>query len=94
MNESHINSILIVGEPLRFKGKYDFGTQNITEKIYKTIPYMLKNRLKHPPEEVYSLHRKLCGSYLACMRLKAKVDCNKIWKEISFQRIIEKIKRS
>jgi hypothetical protein len=41
---------LITGEPLRFKGKYDFGAQNITKKIYKTIPMMLKNRLKPPPE--------------------------------------------
>jgi hypothetical protein len=52
---------------------------------------MLKNRLKHPPEEVYSLHRKLSGSYLACMRLKARIDCSKIWEEIKFQRLIETI---
>jgi len=54
---------------------------------------MLKNRLKHPPEEVYSIHRKLSGSYLALMRLKARVDCNKIWQDIKFQRIIEGIKK-
>lgn len=54
---------------------------------------MLKNRLKHPPEEVYSLHRKLSGSYLACMRLKARVDCNKIWEEIKFQRLIEGLEK-
>lgn len=85
MKNSHIESILITGEPLRYEGKYDFGSQEITSRIYKTIPLMLKNRLKPPPEEVYSLHRKLSGSYLACIRLKARVDCSKIWKEISFQ---------
>ena len=52
---------------------------------------MLKNRLKPPPEEVYSLHRKLSGSYLACMRLNARIDCSKIWEEIKFQRLIETI---
>jgi aarF domain-containing kinase len=55
---------------------------------------MLKNRLKHPPEEVYSLHRKLSGSYLACMRLEARIDCSKIWEEIKFQRLIETINLS
>lgn len=46
---------------------------------------MLKNRLKPPPEEVYSLHRKLSGIYLACIRLKAKVNCKQIWEDIKFQ---------
>ncbi len=55
---------------------------------------MLKNRLKHPPEEVYSLHRKLSGSYLACMRLKARINCSKIWEEIKFQRLIEKMEKT
>lgn len=40
---------------------------------------MLKNRLKAPPEQIYSLHRKLSGAYLACIRMRARVDCNKIY---------------
>lgn len=52
--------------------------------MYESIPLMLKNRLKSPPEEVYSLHRKLSGSYLACIRLKAKVNCSEIFNEIKF----------
>lgn len=70
---------------MRFRGYYNFGAQDITNKIYKTIPMMLKNRLKAPPEEVYSLHRKLSGSYLACIRLKARVNCNEIWEGIRFR---------
>jgi hypothetical protein len=49
MLEKHIESILVLGEPLRHVGIYDFGSQKITERIYRTIPQMLKNRLKSPP---------------------------------------------
>jgi hypothetical protein len=34
----------------------------MTDRIYKLMPVMLKNRLKAPPPEVYSLHRKLSGN--------------------------------
>lgn len=85
MIEHHLNSILTIGEPLRFEGKYNFGAQQMTKKVYVSIPIMLKNRLKAPPEEVYSLHRKLSGSYLACMRLGARVNCNEILSSIKFE---------
>ena len=49
MLDNHVESILVLGEPLRSKGLYDFDNQNITERIYRTIPQMLKNRLKSPP---------------------------------------------
>ena len=49
MLDNHIQSILTLGEPLRWNGVYDFGNQKITERIYRTIPQMLKNRLKSPP---------------------------------------------
>lgn len=39
---------------------------------------MLKHRLTAPPEEAYSLHRKLSGAFLACIKLGAKVPCRQI----------------
>ena len=38
------------------------------------MPIMLKNRLKGPPKEVYSLHRMLSGCFLLNMQLKAKYN--------------------
>jgi aarF domain-containing kinase len=82
MLDKHVESILALGEPLRHEGVFDFGSQDITAKIYRTIPLMLKNRLKSPPEEVYSLHRKLSGAYLACIRMRARVDCRTIFQQL------------
>ncbi|VDM29081.1 unnamed protein product [Toxocara canis] len=43
---------------------------------------MLEHRLKSPPEEVYSLHRKLSGSYLLAAKLKAVVSCGPLFERI------------
>ncbi|KAJ1912756.1 hypothetical protein H4219_005485 [Mycoemilia scoparia] len=75
MKDSHVDSVMILGEPFRFEGEYDFSNQTITHRIRETIPVMLKHRLTPPPEETYSLHRKLSGAYLLCAKLGAKVNC-------------------
>lgn len=82
MKDAHCASVMIVGEPFADNGPFDFGNQNMTARIYEKIPYMVKNRLKAPPREVYSLHRVLSGTFLACIKLKAKVNVGRIFKEI------------
>uniref|UniRef100_F1KZ88 Ubiquinone biosynthesis protein coq-8 n=1 Tax=Ascaris suum TaxID=6253 RepID=F1KZ88_ASCSU len=82
MEDAHCDSILILGETLASSGPYDFSKQNVTKRIHKLLPVMLEHRLKSPPEEVYSLHRKLSGSYLLAAKLKATVSCGQLFERI------------
>ena len=54
---------------------YDFHNQTITDRVRALVPVMLRERLCPPPEETYSLHRKLSGAFLLCARLGSRVDC-------------------
>jgi aarF domain-containing kinase len=85
MLDSHTQATLAIGEPFNISNKedvFDFGNQNLTRKIYRLIPTMLKHRLKAPPTEVYSLHRKLSGAYLICIKLKSRVKSKKLFFDI------------
>ncbi|CEF68671.1 UbiB domain and Protein kinase-like domain-containing protein [Strongyloides ratti] len=69
-------------ETLASQKPYDFNKQSVTKRIHALIPVMLEHRLTSPPEEIYSLHRKLSGSYLLATRLKATVSCGHLFTDI------------
>ena len=52
---------------------YDFEDQTITDRVRANIGLMLRERMAPPPEETYSLHRKLSGAFLLCARLRSKI---------------------
>ena len=71
-----IEMILLVCEPLRHRGRYDFGASNLAARARdRGFELAVRRRLlRAPPPETIFLHRKLAGSFLVLARLGARVD--------------------
>ena len=71
-----------------FGGVHDFKmTKGIANSVSKHGKVMIDERLCPPPEEAYSLHRKLSGTFLACMKLNAHVPCRGLLLD-TYQRVV------
>ncbi|GMQ00522.1 hypothetical protein CsSME_00047582 [Camellia sinensis var. sinensis] len=83
MLEAHVQAAFVVGLPFSKTGGYDFRSTNITQSVSNLGATMLRHRLTPPPDAVYSLHRKLSGAFLACIKLGAVVPCRELLLDVS-----------
>jgi len=68
--------IMLVCEPLRHAGRYDFGASDLPSRA-RELGFDLGLRqglLRTPPPRTMFLHRKLVGSFLTLAHIKARVD--------------------
>uniref|UniRef100_A0A0A9WTR4 Chaperone activity of bc1 complex-like, mitochondrial n=1 Tax=Lygus hesperus TaxID=30085 RepID=A0A0A9WTR4_LYGHE len=83
MEEAHIDTVMILGEVFSEKaGVFDFGRQNTVRRVTHHVPTMLNQRLCPPPEEIYSIHRKISGVFLLCSKLKVQIPCRPMFMDI------------
>lgn len=84
MEQAHVETTLIMAEIFTPKdgNEFDFGAQNTSRRLQKLVPTILNHRLCPPPEEIYSLHRKLTGVFLLCAKLKVKVNCKNMFEKV------------
>jgi len=71
-----VDMCLLVCEPLRHRGRYDFGASGLPARV-RDLGYELAVRqrlLRPPPPQTMFLHRKLVGSFLLLARIGARVD--------------------
>jgi aarF domain-containing kinase len=82
--EAHVGAGFAMGTPFVEDGVFDFGSPEGLELPTRLRSYFatfVRLRKRAPPTEVYTLHRKLVGTFQACIRLRARVPCRAILDE-------------
>lgn len=83
MLHAHYLGVMAMAEPFQKlpNGIYDFANQQILKNVNEIVPAMSKHRLTPPPKEIYSLHRKIVGAYMMCIKLRSRVPARAIFEE-------------
>ncbi|CEG46807.1 atypical abc1 abc1-a protein kinase [Plasmopara halstedii] len=82
MLRAHIAAGMVVGEPFRSHEPFDFEKSKLTTRLGQHTEVFMHGRLTPPPQEAYSLHRKLAGAFLMCIKLRAVVPCRDVLEDV------------
>jgi aarF domain-containing kinase len=82
MMRAHEAAGMVVGEPFRSSEPFDFHKSQLTKRLAQYTETFMQGRLTPPPQEVYSLHRKLAGAFLMCIKLRAIIPCRDVLEEV------------
>ncbi|OWZ23111.1 Atypical/ABC1/ABC1-A protein kinase [Phytophthora megakarya] len=85
MKRAHVAAGMVVGEPFRSHEPFDFQKSRLTTRLGQHTEVFMHGRLTPPPQEVYSLHRKLAGAFLMCIKLRAVVPCRDVLEQVQRQ---------
>lgn len=85
MTEAHVEAGMVVGEPFRTAGTFNFKQAGITARVSNHGNVFAHHRLTPPPPETYSLHRKLSGAFLICIHIGAEIPCRDLLEKLYHQ---------
>lgn len=71
-----VQMLLAAGEPLRHVGPYDFGESDLFGRLFSQgrTQFFGGGFARTPPPDLLFLQRKFVGTFLLCVRLRARVD--------------------
>ncbi|KAF1334384.1 Atypical/abc1/abc1-a protein kinase, partial [Globisporangium splendens] len=90
MMRAHLAAGMVVGEPFRTHEPFDFHASELTKRLAQHTETFMHGRLTPPPQEAYSLHRKLAGAFLMCIKLRAVVPCRDVLEDVHVKYVQEK----
>jgi aarF domain-containing kinase len=77
-DQSHavVQMLLAAGEPLRHVGPYDFEKSDLFSRLFTQgrTQFFGAGFARTPPPDLLFLQRKFVGTFLLCVRLRARVD--------------------
>lgn len=78
-----VDLLLLLGGPLRHQGLYDFGASDLIAQVFDLGLAQLtaQGYARTPPPDLMWLQRKFVGTFLLCVRLRARVDLAAVFGE-------------
>jgi aarF domain-containing kinase len=71
-----VQMMALAGEPLRHAGAYDFGGSDLFARTFSQgrAQFFAEGYARTPPADLLFLQRKFIGTFMLCVRLRARVD--------------------